>query len=57
MPRINQFFGIKARGLNRGFGIISKAEATPQSSPPYYSGLNNRNLRLYIRFLIGLRLE
>ena len=29
MLGINQFFGIGARGLNRGFRIISEAEAAP----------------------------
>jgi hypothetical protein len=57
IPRINQFFGVGARGLNRGFGITPEAEAAPQSSPPHYPGSDNRNLRLYVRFLIGLRPE
>ena len=54
---INQFFGIKPKGLNGGVGIISEAEAAPQNSPPYYSDSDDRNLRLYVRFLISLRPE
>jgi hypothetical protein len=45
------------RGLNKGFGIIFEAEAAPQSSLPHYPSLDNRNLRLYVSFLIGLRPE
>ena len=41
MPRINQFFSIGARGLNRGFRIIPEAKAVLQSSPPHYPGSNN----------------
>ena len=41
MPRINQFFGVGARGLNRGFRIIPEAKTVLQSSPPYYPGLDN----------------
>jgi hypothetical protein len=29
MPEINQFFGVEFKGLDRGFRIISKAEAAP----------------------------
>ena len=57
MPGINQFFGIGARGLNGGFRIISKAKVISQNNLPHYSSLDNRNLRLYIRFLIDLRLK
>src|SRR5437763_11315595 len=57
MPGINQFFGVGARGLDGGFGITPEAEAAPQSSPPHYPGSDDRNLRLYVRFLIGLRPE
>jgi hypothetical protein len=45
------------RGLNRGLRIILKTKVVPQSSLPYYLNLDDRNLRLYMSFLIGLRLE
>jgi len=38
---INQFFSIKSRGLNRGFGITPKVKAVLQNSLLYYSGLDN----------------
>jgi hypothetical protein len=54
---INQFFRVGPKGFSREFRTISEVKATPQSSPLYYSNLDNRNLRIYISFLVGLRPE